>query len=136
MYTKPTLFLHGCGSEVPFCASGLPNKSSDCWTIDYKVVQDWDGTSKVYEIHCVHSRGVAHISKGTIVTLTLSDTPALVRSEFPLKTIGNQVVITRELLADAFYSGDDVTFKVWIGGKDQISTQLINILDADIECLN
>ena len=113
--------------------------SGDCWTIDYTVPQEWNGQAKVIEIHCKHSASVYHGSKGTIINLTfnqpLTNAYAENSTNFAVSFAGTAVKIERTLYADAFYSGDDVTFKLFVSAGSEDKTKLLSIVGKSIECI-
>lgn len=130
-YEKPVVLANDEASEGVYASSG---SSSDCWTVEAVSVQNWDGSSHVFEVRAVHSTAVTHISSATTVTLSFSDNITSARSEFPCSYSGNTVTITRELLADAYYSGDSVTYKVWVSAADQAATEQMYCTGATIVC--
>lgn len=132
-YEKPIAVVNDELSEGVYAASGGAS-SADCWTIDVKSVQDWDGYYNVFEVSCKHTKAVKHISASTTVTLTFSNTLAGARSEFPCSFSGNSVTVTRELLADAYNSGDSVTYKVWASTGDQATTKALTVTGKTISC--
>ncbi len=136
MYEKPVVLANDDVAEGVYAASGAVagDSSSDCWTVDPVSVQDWDGGSHVFEIRCVHSDAVEHISGATTVTLTFSAPIASARSEFDCNYSGSTVTITRTLLADAYKSGDNMTYKVWVSTGDEATTKAITCTGATITC--
>ena len=120
-------------SEGIYAASGSAG-STNCWTVAPVSVQDWNGSHHVFEIHCVHSNTVEHISSATTVTLTFDRFVTDAYSEFPCTFSGNTVTITRELHANAYKSGDTMTYNVWVQGVDGAATKGISCVGAEIEC--
>ncbi len=47
---------------------------------------------------------------------------------------GNTVTVVHTLPADAYQSGDDVTYKVWIATGDEVTVQAIICTGAAISC--
>lgn len=131
-YEKPTAIINEEFSEGIYAASGAEN--SDCWTATPVSVQDWNGSHHVFEIHCVHSSAVEHISSATTVTLSFDQPVNDAYSEFPCTFNGNTVTITRELHANAYKSGDVMTYKVWVQGVDEAATKGMACVGAWIEC--
>ncbi len=129
-YEKPVVFVNEGVAEGIFAGSG----ELECWTVEPVSVQDWSGSHHVFEIRCVHSTSVAHISSATTVTLTFSNTLTDAYSEFPVSWSGNTVVITRTLLADAYHSGDVMTYKVWVKAADEATTKALSCTGATIKC--
>lgn len=131
-YIKPIVIENEELSEGIYTASGAEN--SDCWTATPVSVQDWNGSHHVFEIHCVHSSMVEHISSTTTVTLSFDQPVNDAYSEFPCTFNGNTVTITRELHANAYKSGDVMTYKVWVQGVDEAATKGMACVGAWIEC--
>lgn len=129
-YQRPVVMINDGYSEGVYAGSGKP----ECWTIRPVSVQDWSGSHHVFEIQCVHSKSVEHISAGTEVVLTFNTTLTDAYSEFPCTFSGNTVVIKRELLGDSYRSGDNMTYKVWVKASDELSTRSIACIGATISC--
>lgn len=106
---------------------------ADCWSVNLILVQDWNGSHHVFEVHCAHSNTVEHISFATTVTLTFDRSVIDAYSEFPCIFSGNTVTITRELHANAYKSGDAMTYKVWVQGVDEAATKGMVCVGAGIE---
>ena len=132
-YVKPVVLDNEEVFEGVYAASGDVS-SMDCWTIEPVSVQDWDGNSHVFEIRCVHSNAVEHISGATTVTLTFSNTLTSARSEFECSFSGSVVTVTRTLLADDYKSGDTMTYKVWVSTGDEATTKAIACTGVTITC--
>ena len=112
--------------------------AGDCWTIDYTVPQAWNGTAKVFELKCKHSKSVYHNSHGTVITLVF-DQPIVSAypensNDYKVEISGSTVKLERNLYADAFFSGDDVTFKLFVNTGSKESTEIVNILSKSIQC--
>lgn len=131
-YERPVVLANEDVAEGVYAASGAG--VGDCWTVDAKSVQDWNGSHHVFEVHCVHSSAVEHISSASTVTLTFNSALSDAYSEFPSSFSGSTVTITRTLLADAYKSGDDVTYKVWVKAADEATTKAIACTGATITC--
>lgn len=131
-YVKPMILADDELFEGIYTASG--DGEPDCWTIDAPSVQEWNGSHHVFEVHCVHSNSVEHISAATTVQLSFSNTLTDAYSEFASSYSGNTVTVTRELLADAYKSGDNMTYKVWVAAADEATTRAITCTGATISC--
>lgn len=131
-YTKPVVLLNDELAEGVYADSGT--LSTDCWTIDPVSVQPWSGSHHVFEIRCSHNANVEHISGKTVVTLTFSSPLTDARSEFPCTFTGSTVTVTRTLLADAYKSGDKMTYKVEVSTGDEATTKAITCTGATITC--
>ncbi len=133
-YVKPVVLENEELAEGVYAASGAGVSTTDCWTVDAYSVQAWNGSHNVFEVHAVHSAGVQHISGCTTVTLTFSVPLTDAYSEFSCTFSGKTVTVTRELLADAYMSGDDYTYKVWVKAADEATTKAISCDKATITC--
>lgn len=131
-YEKPVVLANEDIAEGVYAASG--ESAADCWTVVPYSVQDWNGSHHVFEIHCEHSDAVEHISSASTVTLTFSNTLTDAYSEFSTSFSGNSVTVVRTLLADAYKSGDSVTYKVWVSTGDEATTKAITCTGATISC--
>ena len=80
-YEKPIALVNSGLAEGVFMASGAGN--AECWTVSAKSVQDWNGSHNVFEVRCVHSNAVEHISSASTVNLTFSSPITDAYSEFP-----------------------------------------------------
>lgn len=132
-YEKPLVIENEDLAEGVFAASGSAG-STDCWTVTGKSVQSWNGNSNVFEIHAIHSKSVTHISSNVDYVFTFSAPLTSASSEFPCTFSGNTVTVSRTLLADAYYSGDDVTFKVWASTGDQPTTEALSLTGISYVC--
>ncbi len=132
-YEKPVVMVNHGVSEGIYAASGTAG-SADCWTVEAYSVQDWNGDSHVFEVKCVHSSDVEHISSASTVNLVFSNTLTKASSEFPCTFSGNTVTIERTLHANAYKSGDVMTYKVWVSTGDEATTKGISCTGATISC--
>ncbi len=132
-YEKPMVMVNDGLSEGVYAASGAA-EAADCWTVDPVSVQDWNGSHHVFEIRCVHSTAVQHISSASTVTLNFNNAVTDAYSEFPCSFSGTSVTITRELHANAYKSGDTMTYKVWVKAADEATTKSISCIGATISC--
>ncbi len=130
-YEKPTVIATEELSEGIYMASG---SVPDCWTVFCDSVQDWDGSSHIFEVRGSHSNDVQHISSKTTVVLTFDKMITNARSEFPCSFSGNTVTIERELLANAYLSGDKITYKVWVSCGNEAETKSVACINAKITC--
>ncbi|MCM1065221.1 MAG: hypothetical protein NC420_12315 [Eubacterium sp.] len=132
-YERPVVLVNEELAEGVYAASGGVS-DAECWTVGATSVQDWNGSHHVFEVHCVHSNTVEHISSASTVTLTFSNSLTDAYSEFPASFSGSTVTVVRTLLADAYKSGDDVTYKVWVKAADEATTKAITCTGATISC--
>ena len=132
-YEKPVLDVVAGFSENVYMASGN-NGGGDCWVASGSSVQNWDGSSNVFEIRATHSTQVKHISTQVIYTIVFSGPLTDAYAEFPYTVSGNTVVVTRELHANGYKSGDNVTFKVWAKGADEATTKALAITGISWSC--
>lgn len=133
-YEKPVAVINNELSEGVYAASGANASAGNCWSVTPYSVQDWNGSHHVFEIHCTHSNSVEHISSASTVTLTFSNTVIDAFSEFSSSYGGNSVTIVRTLHANAYKSGDSVTYKVWVRSTDEASTKALACTGASISC--
>jgi len=138
-YVSPAIFDTDELAEGVY-ATGSGSGNGDCWTVDYTVTQFWNGQSKVIEVKASHSKEVAHQSNGTIITFMFDrpivDAYAENNTDYQVEISGTVVKITRQLYANAFFSGDEVIFKLFINGKDQDDTMAANIIGKSISCIH
>ncbi len=133
-YEKPLILANEDIAEGVYAASGAG--SADCWTVAPVSVQDWTGSHHVFEIRCVHSATVEHISSAATVEVTFDKTitDAYSEANFSCSFSGSTVTVTRELLANAYKSGDNVTYKVWVKAADEATTKTLTVKSATITC--
>ena len=132
-YIKPVVLGNDDLAEGVYAASGS-TESTDCWTVDGRSVQSWNGSHNVFEMSAQHSSGVAHITTQVVFTYTFSAPLTDASSEFDSSFSGNTVVVTRNLHANGYYSGDDVTFKVWVSAGDQAATEALTLTGISYVC--
>ncbi len=131
-YEKPMIVDTEGMAEGVFAASGADEP--ECWTIDVRSVQDWDGANHVFEVHCVHMTGLKHISASSTTTFTFNNVLEDGRSEFTTTISGNTMTVTRELLGDAYNSGDRYTMKIWARASTEALTRGLVVTNATISC--
>ncbi len=132
-YEKPVVLANEDVAEGVYTASGAET-STDCWSVGVTSVQDWNGSHHVFEVKCTHSTAVVHISSQTVVNLTFSNSVTDAYSEFPCTFSGGTVSVSRELHANAYNSGDTMTYKVWVKAADEATTKAISCNGATITC--
>lgn len=130
-YEKPIVVANEDAFEGVYAASG-GLAENDCWTVDVRSEQDWNGSHHVFQVHAVHSTAVKHISTSTTVTLTFSSALTNAYSEFSCTCSGNTVTVTRELLANGYGSGDNYTYKVWASTGNEATTKALTCTGASI----
>ncbi len=131
-YSKPNVIADEGLSEGVYMASGAGEP--ECWTIDAVSVQDWNGSHHVFEIRCVHSTAAVHISSATEVVLTFNTALIDAYSEFPCTFSGNMATVNRTLHANAYKSGDTMTYKVWVQADSEAATKALYVTNATITC--
>lgn len=133
-YEKPIVLANDEVAEGVYAASGAGE--ADCWTITAYSVQDWDGANHVFEVRIVHSDAVQHISTASTATLTFSAalTDAHTESNFSCSCSGNTVTVVRASHANAYLSGDNATYKVWVTTGDEATTKAITCTGSSITC--
>lgn len=129
MLEKPSVVLMDDLAEGVFAASG-------CWSGFVVSSQDWNGSHHVFEIHLTHSKEVEHIS--TACTITLAFTGAVIdaytENDWSCSVNGSTVTVTRTNHANAYKSGDEVTYKVWAKSVDEATTKALSCSITSYEC--
>ena len=135
-YERPTVVEFDDMAEGVFAASGDAGSSSDCWTVGGRSVQSWNGSHNVFEMSAVHSTGVTHITTQVtfVYTFSVPIDEAYAEAGFATSVSGNQVTVVRDLHANGYYSGDNVTFKVWVKSGDQATTEAIALNSISYTC--
>ena len=135
-YEKPVVIENEDLAEGVFAASGDSGSSSDCWTVSGRSVQDWNGSHNVFEMSAVHSTGVTHITTQVTFIYTFSTpiTDAYAEAGFSTTVSGNTVTVVRDLHANGYHSGDNVTFKVWVKAADEATTKAIALTGISYTC--
>lgn len=133
-YEKPVVLANEDVAEGVYAASGAG--SADCWTVSPYSVQDWNGSHHVFEVRIVHSDAVQHISTASATTLTFSSplTDAYTESNFSCSFSGSTATVVRTSHANAYQSGDNATFKVWVKAADEATTKAITCTGSSISC--
>ncbi len=127
-YVKPVVMANEEMAEGVFAGSG------DCWEVGSNSVQNWSGSDHVFEIWANHSMLAEHISSKVVYSIKFSAPIVGGHSEFPSVAKGDELIVTRELLGDAYKSGDRVTFKVWAHTGDQATTEALSIRGITYVC--
>lgn len=142
MYKRPLILLNDDLAEGVYAdGSGNPGtqqvtQEATCWSGISPSVQDWNGSHNVTEVQIVHSVAVEHISTAVTVTLKFNHpvTDAYTESGWECTAVGNIVTVTRPLHANAYKSGDNVTFKVWAKAADEATTRSLSATIESLEC--
>lgn len=131
-YEKPVVLANEELAEGVYAASGV--SSADCWSIDAYSVQDWNGQHHVFEVRIVHSDQVQHISTQSTAVLTFNNTvtDAYTEGNCQASFSGNTVTVVRTLHANAYQSGDNATYKVWVKAADEATTKGLTITGKSI----
>ena len=125
-YKKPEVLMTEGMSEKVYMGSGASDGGGDCWRVFSGTEQAWNGSHHIYEIHASHHKeGVKHISSAVDYVFTFESNLTDFYSEFASSFGGNIATVHRELLADAYQSGDEVTFKIWASTGDQATTEAL-----------
>lgn len=129
-YEKPIVLANEELAEGVYAASG-----GNCWEPSIFSVQDYVDGKHVFEVHNSHTTSVEHISAGYTVQITCSApvTSASAENNWACSISGNVVTVTRTSHANGYKSGDETSFKVWIGTGDEATTKS---LTATITCTN
>ncbi len=123
-YEKPVVVRNDELSEGIYLASG----DATCWSTSASSEQDWNGSHHVFEVRATHGGDVVHISTAVTVAMTFSSgvTDAYTESDWSCSASGNSVTVTRTSHANAYNSGDSVTFKVWVKAGDEALTKALS----------
>ncbi len=123
MYSKPIVLTHSDMAEGVYAASG----AATCWSGSAISVQDWNGSQHVFEVRIYHSAEVQHISDAVTITMQFSSPLTDVSAEngWSCTANGSTVTVTRPSHANAYNSGDSVTFKVWAKAADEATTKAL-----------
>ena len=132
MYKKPLILVNDDLAEGVYAASG----AGDCWAVSGRSVQDWNGSHNVFEMCAVHSKDAAHNTTQVVYTYTFSApvTNAYAEGGLDCQYSGNTVTVTRNLHANGYHSGDNVTFKVWVRAADEATTKAIALTGISYVC--
>ena len=132
MYKKPMILAANDLAEGVYAASG----AADCWSGYAQSVQDWTGSHHVFELRLQHSTDVEHISTAVTVTLSFSQPLSNVYAEngWECSVNGSTVTVTRPSHANAYNSGDSVTFKVWATTGDEATTKALSCTVSGLSC--
>lgn len=134
-YEKPLALANSELAEGVFMASGAEGDAK-CWTVEAVSTQDWNGSHHIWEIRCKHSSEVEHISAASTVSLTFDSpiTDAYAEANFMTSVSGSTVTITRQLHANAYKSGDTMSYKVWVKAADEVTTKALHVINKSISC--
>lgn len=135
VYEKPMAMATEEYAEGVYMASGS-TVGKDCWDIQPKSVQSWNGWAHVFEIKITHSKSVEHISNATTAVLTFNHaiTSASAEGNCSASVSGNKVTVVRTLHANGYKSGDVATYKVFAVASDEATTKALAITGATITC--
>lgn len=130
-YEKPVVLVNEELAEGVYAASG-----ATCWTPSIKSTQDYVDGYHIFEVGNVHSTDVEHISAGYTVRISCSSVvnKAYAENNWACNISGKDVDVTRTLHANAYKSGDNTTFKVWIGTGDEATTKALTASVTSIDC--
>lgn len=131
-YQKPIVLLNEDLAEGVYAASG---SAGDCWTITQKTTQDWNGQAHVYEIGATHTSAVSHFSEALVVKFVFSSVVTSAWAEgagnYTVEGIGTTTLtVTRTHHANGEYSGDNVTYKLFVVCTDQAGSQAVSLNSA------
>lgn len=135
-YTKPVVMVNDDVAEGVYTASG--DEAAICWSATAKSTQDWNGSQHVFEATLVHTTDVEHISLGCTVEYSFDKVITAAESEngWECKVSGNTVTVTRPSHANAYNSGDNVTYKIWVKSLDEAMTKAVAFTGAKVISCN
>ena len=140
-YERPVLRMSEGVAEGVFAASGA-SAYNNCWTVNIKTAQDYNGSARVYEVSLVHTNMVSHASNACTVQYVFSsdlsgaDVWAEGDGHYEVSISGNTVRVTRKHHANGDYSGDNVTYKLFVNTGDEATTKALGdptctVVDCD-----
>ncbi|MBE6996907.1 MAG: hypothetical protein E7427_01915 [Ruminococcaceae bacterium] len=123
MYSKPIVLTHSDMAEGVYAASG----AATCWSGSCPSVQNWNGSHNVFEVRISHSADVQHISNAVTITIQFNSplTDVYAENGWSCTANGSTVTVTRPSHANAYNSGDNVTFKIWAKAADETTTKAL-----------
>ena len=133
-YKKPVVLMNEELAEGVYAASG--SVVGDCWSLGQKTTQDWNGQAHVYEISAVHTKAVAHFSEALTIKFTFSATITNAWAEgagnYTVEGIGsNTLTVTRTHHANGEYSGDNVTFKLFVVAGNEAGSKAVSMTSEE-----
>ena len=124
MNKKPMLLVNDDLAEGVYAASG-----AICWTGSLKTTQDWNGSARVYEVALWHTKAVSHFSEACTVKFIFTQPIVNARAEgdgnYQVDRNGNEVTVTRIHHANGEYSGDSVTYKLFVNAANEDLTKAL-----------
>lgn len=130
-YEKPLVLANEDVAEGVYAASG-----AICWTTGAVSTQDYVDGNHIFEISAQHTTMVEHISNALTVELSFNYpiTSAYSENDWTCSVNGSKVTVTRPSHANAYKSGDSVTFKVWVGTGDEATTKALTCSATPVNC--
>lgn len=133
MNNKPMILTNDDMAEGIYAASG-----AICWTGSIKTTQDYNGQAHVYEVSLWHTKAVTHFSEACTVRYTFSQPVTNAWAEgsgnYNVDYTGYVVTVTRIHHANGEYSGDSVTYKLFVNAANQDLTKALG--DPKMEILS
>jgi hypothetical protein len=112
---------------------------ADCWIRSFQEVQRVSSNPSdsfvIYQVKGNHKTNLKHISSKQRVTMQLSSAgyTSVDAQGYPVNTNGTTVEFTRELLGDAYHSGDEFTVNVRFSCPPEVAAEL-RVIDVVIYC--
>ena len=100
------------GGEIDY------NNDPECWIPEYRFVQREAQNPTdhyvIYEVKGTHKTGLQHISRKQrcVITLNVSGIDGVDAQGYPVTVSGNTIEFEREVMGDAYNSGDNFTVNV------------------------
>jgi len=122
-YEKPVVMVNEGLAEGVYAASG------DCWTISCTKTQPWNNMWTMFEAGMVHSTGLEHISNTCRMVFEFTEEvgDAYISVPGTCTVSGKTVIVQRDSHANAYKSGDLVTFALGVKAA-------VNPESGSIEC--
>lgn len=133
IYEKPVLVFTEDMAEGIFAASGASLDGS-CWTASAESSQDYVDGNHIFRIKATHTPIVEHISTACTFTVPFNYPIQSCHSEndWQCTPSGNNVIVTRVNHANAYKSGDETNFGLWVSTGDEATTK--NLVPGAISC--
>ena len=131
MYKKPVILVNDDLAEGIYADSG-----SDCWSGYLQSTQDYVDGNHIFEVRIVHSTAVEHISDAVTLKILFNYpvTGGYAENGWDFSYSGSEVTVTRTSHANAYKSGDNVTFKIWVGTGNEATTKALSGSISSFKC--
>ena len=130
-YERPVVVMTDDMAEGIFANSGALGAPT-CWTVTrIDNSQNWNGQAHVFQMNLEHTKAVTHFSESCTVQYTFNTPITSASAEgagnYEVSVSGNIVTVKRIHHANGEYSGDSVSYKVFVNAADQATTEAIGV---------